>query len=181
FQLCNYSLTNWLSEKTTSYSRKLPRIKSWFKQIVSAVEYIHAQNFIHRDLKPCNILFVESDRLKICDLGIVIERKMENGVEITMTRTGSGTEEYMSPEQGALNCRINAKSDIFTLGLILVELCVVMNYEEKVEVFENYRRGIPNYIFADDNRTAEFVLQLTDRDRNARPTCTEMLNNHYLA
>lgn len=44
--MCLYSLADWLKQRDTEY-----RISSWFKQIVSAVAYIHEKGFMHRDLK----------------------------------------------------------------------------------------------------------------------------------
>ncbi|GMR38494.1 hypothetical protein PMAYCL1PPCAC_08689, partial [Pristionchus mayeri] len=125
FQLCNYSLSRWLEENTTPNSRALSRMKSWFKQIVSAVAYIHKNNLIHRDLKPSNILFSDRDHLKLCDLGIATERRSENGEETTLARSNIGTPLYMSPEQRS-NSKYGSKTDVFALGLILAELCVVM-------------------------------------------------------
>ncbi|GMT01723.1 hypothetical protein PENTCL1PPCAC_23897 [Pristionchus entomophagus] len=178
-QKCHYSLTNWLGENMTSGSRKLPRMKLWFKQLVSAVEYIHEKNLIHRDLKPSNILFVEKDHLKICDMGIVIEQTRVGGKEITKTNTtGSGTEEYMSPEQLSMSA-LNTKSDVFTLGLIFAELCIAIDYKKKVEIFDNYRRALPNKLHVDDETTA-FISELTERNSNHRPTCQEILNDSYL-
>ncbi|KAF8362119.1 hypothetical protein PRIPAC_89042 [Pristionchus pacificus] len=180
-QLCHFSLAEWLAENVTPESRSLPRMKTWFKQMVQAVDYIHEKNLIHRDLKPANVLFAEKDRLKICDLGIVTEQKIDDGVEITMTRTGAGTEEYMSPEQRSYICRVNAKTDVFTLGLILAELCVVMeDYSKKVKIFDNFRSGKPTNIFTDE-RTAEFVGKLTTSDPKNRPTCKKLLDDLYLA
>ncbi|GMS86386.1 hypothetical protein PENTCL1PPCAC_8561, partial [Pristionchus entomophagus] len=179
-QLCKFSLTQWLNENMVKESRPIHRMKNWFKQIINAVECIHEHKHIHRDLKPCNILYITNDHLKICDMGIVAQQRVENGVEITMTRTKAGTAEYMSPEQASFVSRINAKSDIFTLGLILAELCVVMSYEEKVKFFDNYRMGKPSLAF-EDEKTAKFVGWLTNVDNKKRPDCKEMLDHLYLA
>ncbi|GMR30198.1 hypothetical protein PMAYCL1PPCAC_00393, partial [Pristionchus mayeri] len=55
-KLYERSLTDWLKENQTVSFRSLPQIKSWFKQIVEAVRYLHVNGIIHSDLKPCNIL-----------------------------------------------------------------------------------------------------------------------------
>ncbi|GMR40171.1 hypothetical protein PMAYCL1PPCAC_10366, partial [Pristionchus mayeri] len=203
-ELCKDSLASWLKKNTTVESRNLPRIKKWFKQIVTGVAYLHNNNFIHRDLKPSNILFVSEDRLKICDLGIVTERVFDKGVETTTTRTGPGTKDYMSPEQSIVEdteltvtrtcigtpeymspeqnsafTEYSSKSDVFTLGLILTELCVVMIDDVwRREVFDNFRNGKFQDIFA-DQETAAFVKSLTDLDTSKRPNCKDILANPY--
>ncbi|GMS87324.1 hypothetical protein PENTCL1PPCAC_9499, partial [Pristionchus entomophagus] len=150
FQLCKYSLTTWLTDNTTPESRHLPKMKAIFKNIVSGVKHIHSKNFIHRDLKPCNILFDDDNRLKIADMGILLERKIENGVETAVDHDGRGTTIYMSPEQFSCFTELDSKSDVFTMGLILAELCVAMDFCRKIEIFNNYRLGNQNDIFGDD-------------------------------
>ncbi|GMT01602.1 hypothetical protein PENTCL1PPCAC_23776, partial [Pristionchus entomophagus] len=190
-QLCNYSLTDWLNDNKTPDTRKPIRMKMWFKQMVSGVEYIHDNKLIHRDLKPCNILFTTKDHLKICDLGIAVEQKVEKvgevEVEVTMTRTGTSTEEYMSPEQSSLRMfnesRLTTASDVFTLGLILAELYVVMDdYAKKVKIFDNYRRGKPDNIFDEkQTTTAQFIEKLTKLNRKERLTCKTMHGEIFMS
>ncbi|GMS86651.1 hypothetical protein PENTCL1PPCAC_8826, partial [Pristionchus entomophagus] len=123
-QFCKYSLEEWLEKNQDLSARSLPRMKLWFKQIVSAIACIHTKNLFHGSLRPSNILFVEDDRLKVNYIGIVSEFGIDNkngDSEIARRRRL-----YMSPEQRSLNPSFNAKTDIFSLGLILVELCTVI-------------------------------------------------------
>lgn len=93
-QRCQLSLADWLRQNDT---REMERMKSWFKQIVSAVEYLHNKNTIHRDLKPSNILIYSNEVVKICDLGIATV--IENGEESLEWRTSIGSQLYRAPEQ----------------------------------------------------------------------------------
>ncbi|GMS90237.1 hypothetical protein PENTCL1PPCAC_12412, partial [Pristionchus entomophagus] len=100
-ELCQSTLADWLS---ANHIRDQSRMIHWFKQIVSAVAYIHEKGKMHRDLKPSNILFLNEDHVKICDLGIVSDRMITNddgGQEVSKERTTEqGTKMYMAPEQG---------------------------------------------------------------------------------
>ncbi|MBV8896738.1 MAG: protein kinase [Acidobacteriaceae bacterium] len=87
------------------------------KQICSGLEAAHAEDVYHRDLKPRNILLGRDNRVRIADFGLA--RSIE---ETGLTRTGAiiGTPHYMSPEQ-ASGVRTDARSDIFSLGVVFYE------------------------------------------------------------
>ncbi|GMS78215.1 hypothetical protein PENTCL1PPCAC_389, partial [Pristionchus entomophagus] len=177
-QLCLYSLMDWLHNNMKASSRNLNRMKTWFKQIVSAVEYIHTKNLIHRDLKPSNILSADSDYLKLCDLGISTTRTIDDDNEEEYTRTCAGTFLYMSPEQKTMN-RYSLKTDVFTLGLILAEKCEVIPKTKREEIFNNYRMGLASDLIQ-DTATPEFIGLITQIDQRNRLSCREMLDHTFL-
>jgi predicted Ser/Thr protein kinase len=91
-----------------------------FRKIVLAVEYLHQNDIIHRDLKPGNILVGPDLEPKLLDFGLArATRDLRH-----MTRPGEvmGTPDYLSPEQARGEPKIDARSDIFSLGAILYEL-----------------------------------------------------------
>lgn len=87
-------------------------------QVLSGLEVAHREGIIHRDLKPGNIMRDATGRVVVMDFGLA-----RNIVSDEMTRTGMmvGTMEYMSPEQAQAQS-LDARSDIFTVGLIFYEL-----------------------------------------------------------
>lgn len=92
-----------------------------FKQILEAVNYLHAHGVCHRDLKPENILFssIEEDSpLKLIDFGL---SKVFNGDDNTM-KGAVGTTFYMAPE--VISGKYNEKCDVWACGVILyIMLC----------------------------------------------------------
>jgi tetratricopeptide (TPR) repeat protein/predicted Ser/Thr protein kinase len=89
-------------------------------QICRALEAAHCEGVIHRDLKPQNIMLDASGRAYVMDFGIARSAYLPG-----MTQTGAlvGTPEYMSPEQ-AKGEKLDERSDLFSLGVILYELLV---------------------------------------------------------
>ena len=88
------------------------------RQSCAGLQAAHAEGVIHRDLKPSNIMRDAAGRVVIMDFGLA-KTVASDG----MTQTGMmiGTMEYMSPEQ-AMGAELDARSDIFAIGLIFYEL-----------------------------------------------------------
>jgi CHASE2 domain-containing sensor protein/predicted Ser/Thr protein kinase len=107
------TLTQWMKKQRFS----VPQIKHVVYHAGLALADAHQQGVFHRDIKPDNIMLTNLGAIKVMDFGIA------RVVESSLTRTGSvmGTPAYMSPEQ-VNGLRVDGRSDIFSLGVILYEL-----------------------------------------------------------
>jgi eukaryotic-like serine/threonine-protein kinase len=88
-------------------------------QVAHALASAHARGVVHRDVKPQNVLLSEEGVPKVTDFGIARTSDVES---VTLTGTVMGTSEYISPEQ-ARGEAVDFRSDVYSLGAILFELC----------------------------------------------------------
>lgn len=89
------------------------------RQLVSALQYLHSQRVIHRDMKPQNILLCANGVVKLCDFGFA--RSMSNNTRLLTSI--KGTPLYIAPEL-VQEQPYNHTADLWSLGVILYELSV---------------------------------------------------------
>jgi eukaryotic-like serine/threonine-protein kinase len=91
-------------------------------QIAQGLQEAHTRKIVHRDIKPSNVMITPSGAIKIVDFGLARVISAES-----VTATGvTGTVKYMSPEQ-ALGHRVDERTDIWSLGVVLEEMLTGVN------------------------------------------------------
>ncbi len=96
------------------------KILNWFTQICLAIKHCHDRKILHRDLKSQNIFLTKNGIIKLGDFGIA--KVLSNTVEKAVTIVG--TPYYLSPEI-INNKPYSFKSDIWSLGVLLYEMCAL--------------------------------------------------------
>ncbi|MGE0708587.1 MAG: serine/threonine-protein kinase [Planctomycetota bacterium] len=92
-----------------------------YEDICAAMAHAHERSVIHRDLKPQNVLVDErTKRGHVLDFGLA--KILDQGVGMTRTGSALGTPFYMAPEQLKSAKHIDARADVFSLGVILYEI-----------------------------------------------------------
>ena len=155
---------------------------SVMKPVLDAVAYAHARGVVHRDLKPSNILLDRRDDpaawpgvAKVADFGLAKIMASEAG----MTRTGAkmGSVPYMAPEQFEGNKGIDARTDVFALGMMFWRLLsgrLPVDPEDMRAVFALYvgGRGVPSLKEIAPNvpdPVAALVMSALSADPSERP------------
>jgi serine/threonine protein kinase len=92
------------------------------RQMAEALDHLHGQNVLHRDVKPENIVFDTDGNALLCDFGLsrALVRASKDGLKTS--RILLGTPEYMSPEQAQGESDLDHRSDLYALGCVVYEM-----------------------------------------------------------
>lgn len=103
-----------------------------------ALSYAHNRNFVHRDIKPLNVLFRDDDSPVLTDFGIA--KALGSSSQLTRTGYAFGSVGYMSPEQ-ALGKPIDHRSDIYSFGAMLWEMLTGTKLYQSGDAFSQIGRA----------------------------------------
>uniref|UniRef100_A0A8C0UHQ1 Serine/threonine-protein kinase Nek11 n=1 Tax=Cyanistes caeruleus TaxID=156563 RepID=A0A8C0UHQ1_CYACU len=154
------------------------QVIDWFIQLLFGVNYMHERRILHRDLKTKNI-FLKDNLLKIGDFGVSCFLMGSCDLATTFT----GTPHYMSPEvlkhQG-----YNTKSDIWSLGCILYEMCCMNHAFEGqnflsvvLKIVEGETPSLPDRY---PSKLNAVLCSMLNKNPSLRPAAAEILKSPYI-
>ena len=150
------------------------------RDIASALAHAHANNLVHCDIKPHNILMMPDGSAKVADFGIA-----RAVTESTMTYTGNvvGSVHYFSPEQ-AKGTMITPRSDVYALGVVLYEMLtgqLPFNGETPVSIAMKHLQEQPLSVRQLDSSippvVEAIVSRMMSKDPNMRPSSRELVQD----
>ena len=155
------------------------KIMQYFYQICRGLQYIHSKNIIHRDIKSQNIFLMKNGKIKIGDFGIAkaLTNTKNNATTII------GTPYYFSPE--IINGEpYNYKTDIWSLGVVLYEMCCLkLPFESNniaqlsIKIMKGKYDPIPNRY---SKNMANLIKNMLNIDQKLRPNINEVLQSPLL-
>ncbi len=110
-------ISAWLKEDPA----RRTQLKRLLTEATSALAYIHQEGFVHRDVKPANILVTDEAELKIIDFSVSVKSGLDMRHIFRLKPKISGTRNYMAPEQ-VLGRKSDAQADVYGLGATMYEL-----------------------------------------------------------
>ncbi|XP_033891899.3 maternal embryonic leucine zipper kinase isoform X1 [Acipenser ruthenus] len=152
----------------------------FFRQIVSAIAYVHSQGYAHRDLKPENLLIDEDHNLKLIDFGLCAKPK--GGMDCKLM-TCCGSPAYAAPELIQGKAYIGSEADIWSMGVLLYALlCGYLPFDDDnvMILYKKISRGEydnPNWL---SPGTVILLSQMMQVEPKRRITVKYLLSHPWL-
>ncbi|XP_049566762.1 maternal embryonic leucine zipper kinase isoform X4 [Orcinus orca] len=151
-----------------------------FRQIVSAVAYVHSQGFAHRDLKPENLLFDEDHKLKLIDFGLCAKPKGNKDYHL---QTCCGSLAYAAPELIQGKSYLGSEADVWSMGILLyVLMCGFLPFDDDnvMALYKKIMRGkyeVPKWLSPSSILLLQQMLQV---DPKKRISVKNLLNHPWI-
>nr|CAJ2471934.1 unnamed protein product [Leishmania braziliensis] len=177
------TLADWLRRRNGFFRLEVLR---YMKQIGEGLAYLHNQDVVHRDLKPTNIFVSNENILKIGDFGLAKRRGNAAGSTGDLTSNVVGGQQersvvcgsplYSSPEQ-TRGEPVNKPSDIFSLGIIAVEmLCTFTTLHERIHILTDAHHLIlPEELEAEFPDEVQLIKSMLAANPLQRPPIRKLL------
>ena len=151
-------LSTYLARADTA---KQGELRTFFGCLARALEFLHEQNVRHKDIKPGNIL-VHGGNVLFTDFGLSFDFTHADG-STTVSMVNGMTPRYCAPEVAALEPR-NTASDIWSLGVVFLEMITVLKGKTVEFIYEFFKRHGSRLDFVRTNRAAllELVAELQE-------------------
>ncbi|XP_048036203.1 serine/threonine-protein kinase Nek2-like [Megalobrama amblycephala] len=154
------------------------QILDWLVQICLALQHLHENNVLHRDIKPQNVFLTKDGYINLGDFGC---SKALQTADI-YAKSVVGADLYVSPEVHTQN--YNSKSDIWSLGWLLHDLCMLNVWSDLIErsyLHALSKKGnLPPISERYSEELRELIRQMLNCDPENRPSAKEILEKTFL-
>lgn len=160
-----------LIEHLTTVNERFTEFGIWdiLLQSATGLEYLHKRNIIHLDIKPENIFLTEENVLKLGDFGLSTTAGFPPSLH------SEGDKYYMAPE--VLEGNYSKAADIFSLGLIILELAADIELPSNGDSWQNLRHGDFSELSLDDTSDMlnQLIKEMTHPVPESRPSIEKVL------
>ena len=150
-----------------------------FIQIALAIKFLHDRKVLHRDIKGQNVFLMSDGSIKLGDFGIA--KVLQNTMQLAQSQIG--TPYYLSPEI-CENKKYNSKTDIWSLGCLLYEMCTFshpFDGRDMRSLMSRIKNSQPlplPRLFSDNLRN--LIYKMLSKDPNDRPTINQILGLPFI-